>query len=209
MVSPHVLIVDDEGSARETLEALLHVDRYALRSVGSGREAFECLEAEPVDLVILDVMMPALDGFDVCRAIRAHPTWRYLSVILVTALDGQDDLVRGIEAGADDFLSKPVERIVLRARVRALLKIRQRYRELEQRSTDPDALLRQRRDRIASAAGLSDRERSVLNLILMGQGHEEIGAALGISARTAKHHQARILEKLNAESRIDLLRIFA
>lgn len=205
--SATVLVIDDEPSARETVAALLHADRYALKFACDGREAVEYLEQPPVDLVVCDVMMVDVDGFEVCRRIKAHPRWRYVPIILLTALDGQDDMVRGIEAGADEFLYKPVDRVLLRARVRAMLRVRQHYAQL-QGPADVDALLRARREQLVDAARLSSRQREILDLLLLGRTHDDIGRALGISARTAKFHQSKILEKLGVESRLDLGRLF-
>jgi DNA-binding response OmpR family regulator len=202
----HIIVVDDEPSARDTIEALLHADNYRLELLADGADAVARLDGPPPGLVLCDVMMPGIDGFEVCRLIKAHPQWRYVPIILVTALAGEDDMVRGLEAGADEFLSKPVERVVLRARIRAMLRIRAQYQQLHSR--DLAEMLRDRRDQIAEDAKLTSREREVLDLLLLGRTHEEIGLAIGSSARTAKFHQANILRKLGAASRLDLMRIF-
>jgi DNA-binding NarL/FixJ family response regulator len=205
-----VLLVDDDGTSRKVVEAMLRADAYELVLASSGEEAIQHVAGPTADLVICDVMMPGVDGYEVCRAMRAHPAWRFVPVILLTALDGPDDLVRGIEAGAEEFLVKPVNRLVLRARVRAMLHVRQRFRELESAAAavDVESLLQARRRRIAAQAGMSDREREVLELLLLGRNHHEIGTALGITERTARFHQASILKKLGADSRVDLARIF-
>ena len=205
---PSILVIDDEQSARDTVEALLFADRYALEFAASGREAVARLAGDGVDLVLCDVMMPGTDGFEVCRQIKAHPSWRFVPVILLTALDGQDDMVRGLEAGADELLTKPIDKIVLRAKVRSMLRVRRLYGELRAGAPDQDLRHRGRRDQLVSEAGLSNREREVLDLLLLGRGPDEIGVVLGIAARTAKFHQANLLRKLGADSRMDLLRIF-
>jgi len=201
-------VIDDEPSGLETVEALLHADPYALDFATSGAEGLERLRTKPFDLIICDVMMPGMDGFEVCRESRAHPEWRFVPIILLTALDGDDDMVRGIEAGADDFLTKPVQRIVLRARVRALLRVHDHFDQLRAAASDVDSLLRARRERISGHAGLTEREQQVLELLLLGRNHEEMSKLLGITPRTTKHHQASVLEKLGADSRVDLVRIF-
>jgi DNA-binding NarL/FixJ family response regulator len=202
-----ILVVDDDAPAREAIEALLHVDPYDLTFASNGEEALRQLDAQAFDLVICDVMMPGLDGIEVCRRLKIHPEWRYVPILLLTCLDGADDLVRGIEAGGDEFLTKPVERAILRAKVRALLRIRCQFRDLRAIAQDVDALRLERRERAATEAGLSARERAVLDLLLLGRNHAEIGSVLGISARTAKFHQANILKKLGADSRADLPRL--
>jgi two-component system sensor histidine kinase/response regulator len=128
---PCVFIVDDEPSARETLEALLLREGYRLAFANSGQQALERLNELSPDAILLDVMMPGMDGFDVCRRLKAGERWRHIPVILVTALDTKDDIVRGLDAGADEFLSKPVSGPELRARVRSMLRTKKQFDELE------------------------------------------------------------------------------
>jgi len=126
-----ILIADDEPSARDTLEALLFREGYDLTFAASGQEALACLDDLAPDVILLDVMMPELDGFEVCRRIKADERWRHIPVILVTALGSKEDLAHGLDAGADDFLHKPVNGIELRARVRSMLRIKRQFDELE------------------------------------------------------------------------------
>lgn len=126
---PTVLIVDDEEIGRETLEDLLITQGYHLAFASGGPEALaKAAELRP-DLVLLDVMMPGMDGFEVCRRLRADPLLSKVPIVLVTALDDRDSRLRGIEAGADDFISKPFDRVELRARVRTITRLN-RYRHL-------------------------------------------------------------------------------
>ena len=205
---PSVLVVDDEPSARVTAEVLLGTEGYQLRFASSGAEALRRLESEPIDLVVCDVTMPGMDGFEVCRRMKGDERWRLVPIILVTALDGRLDMLEGLEAGADEFLTKPVEGPVLRARVRVMLRFRHEYERLRSAAPDLETLLRQRCDQLADDANLSEREREILNLLLLGRNHEEIGIALGISPRTSKFHQGNVLKKLGADSRLDLVRLF-
>ncbi len=124
-----VLIVDDDASARTTIEAILSNDGYRLSFAEDGYKALKLAQAIQPDLIILDVMMPALDGFEVCRRIRATAKLAEIPVIILTALDDSPSLLQGIEAGADDFLFKPVDRQELRARVRTITRLN-RYRTL-------------------------------------------------------------------------------
>lgn len=194
-----ILVVDDDPSALITTRAQLHAENFELRMCAGGADAMAQLAQAPADLVICDLRMPRIDGLAVCRAIKASPTWRYTPVILLTASNEQDTIVAGLEAGADEFVTKPVEGAVLRARVRSLLRLRDMYRE-QRGSVDRDALVRQ--------ANLTGREREVLELLLLGRTHEDISTVLGISDRTSKFHQANLLAKLGAESRLDLMRLF-
>lgn len=124
-----ILIVDDEPSARDTLEALLFREGFDLAFAGNGPEALEKATTLTPDLILLDVMMPGMDGFQVCWQLRADPLLAEVPVIMITALDDRDSRLRGIEVGADDFVSKPFDRIELRTRVRATLRLN-RYRRL-------------------------------------------------------------------------------
>jgi len=125
-----IFVVDDDPGARETLEALLLPEGYDLAFAASGPEALARLDDLGPDVILLDVMMPDMDGFEVCQRLKGDETWRHIPVILVTALDSKEDLVRGLDAGADEFLSKPVKGQELRARVRSMLRIKKQYDEL-------------------------------------------------------------------------------
>ena len=103
-----ILIVDDNLGARRSIEALLAHEDYRLLLAASGLEALEIIATEQPDLILLDVMMPGMNGFEVCETIRAHPALAEVPILMLTALDDEESTIRGIEAGADDFLSKPI-----------------------------------------------------------------------------------------------------
>lgn len=202
--TPCVLVIDDDPAALQITRAQLLPEGYELALVGSGAAALDRLTREPPDLVICDLMMPELDGYAVSRALKADPEWRYVPIILLTALDARDAIVQGLEAGADEFVSKPVEGAVLRARARSMLRVRQTYKCLRACAPQPE----DRRTEIIAQARLTEREREVLELLLLGRTHEDIAHVLGISERTSKFHQSNLLVKLGAESRLDLMRLF-
>jgi DNA-binding response OmpR family regulator len=126
-----VWVVDDEPNGFEVIELLLRREGYHLTYFDSGLEALSRLESSLPDVILLDVMMPELDGIETCRRIKANPNWHPIPVIMVTALDSKEDLARSLESGADDFLTKPVNGLELRARVRSMLRIKQQYDALQ------------------------------------------------------------------------------
>ena len=130
-VTGTILVADDQASNRELLEELLTAEGFKVASVSNGAAALEQLSVIPVDLVLLDVMMPQLTGFQACERIKAHPDTYLIPVILITALSDKQDRIEGIKAGADDFLTRPVDRTELLARVRSLVKLKLRTDELE------------------------------------------------------------------------------
>jgi adenylate cyclase len=127
----HILVVDDVEKNARLLADVLAAKGYRTSKANSGEAALAAIAAEPPDLVLLDVMMPGLDGYAVCRAIRADARTAVLPVVLVTALDPAQERLKGIEAGADDFLNKPVNQAELMARVRSLLRIKAYQDEIE------------------------------------------------------------------------------
>lgn len=150
MTQARILVVDDVEKNVRLLGDLLAVKGYAVTTASSGAQALEKVASDKPDLVLLDVMMPGMDGYDVCRAIRADPATGILPVVLVTALDPDKERIRGLEAGADDFLTKPVHHAELLARVKSLLRIKSLYDEVQ----DWNRTLERR-----VAEGIADLER--------------------------------------------------
>jgi adenylate cyclase len=129
-----ILVVDDTPKNVKLLADLLSVKGYSVATATSGREALSFIEAKPPDLVLLDVVMPEMSGYEVCRKIRENPVTEILPVVMVTALDPGEERAKGLDAGADDFLSKPINQPELLARVRSLLRIKELYDTVQNQS---------------------------------------------------------------------------
>ncbi|MBU6442644.1 MAG: PleD family two-component system response regulator [Alphaproteobacteria bacterium] len=132
-MTARVLVVDDILSNVKLLEAKLTAEYFEVVTAYSGQEALERIEEHEPDIVLLDVMMPGMDGFEVCRRIKHNPKTAHVPVVMVTALDQPSDRVAGLEAGADDFLTKPVDDAALFARVRSLVRLKLMMDELRMR----------------------------------------------------------------------------
>jgi putative two-component system response regulator len=126
-----ILVADDQAMNRELLEELLSTQGFKVITAPDGAAAVEELTRTQVDLVLLDVVMPLLNGFEVCEKIKSNPETYLIPVVLITALSDKQDRIEGIKAGADDFLTRPVDRAELLARVQSLLKLKFRTDELE------------------------------------------------------------------------------
>src|SRR3989475_11664924 len=133
-MTARVLVVDDVPANVKLLEARLSAEYFDVATAYNGAEALALCERAQCDIVLLDVMMPELDGFEVCRQLKSNPLTHHIPVVMVTALDQPSDRVRGLEAGADDFLTKPVSDIALLARVRSLTRLKLVTDELRMRA---------------------------------------------------------------------------
>jgi len=129
-----IMVVDDTPANVKLLADLLAVKGYGVATAANGEQALEKLSSWKPDLVLLDIMMPGLSGYDVCRRIRADAQTALLPVVLVTSLDPQSERVKGIEAGADDFLSKPINQAELFARVKSLLRVKSLQDEVKRQA---------------------------------------------------------------------------
>jgi putative two-component system response regulator len=129
--SPRILVVDDNEANRTLLASFLKRDGYDVRFAPDGAAALQLVRSDLPDLVLMDVMMPGMNGFDACHTLKRDARTRLIPVVLVTALQESEDRIRGIEAGADDFLSKPINAHELRARVRSLIRIKRYTDDLD------------------------------------------------------------------------------
>ncbi len=139
-MTARVLVVDDIIANVKLLEARLKAEYFEVLTATSGLEALEIVSQQDCDIIILDVMMPGLDGFETCRRIKADPKTSHIPVVMVTALDQPSDRVTGLEAGADDFLTKPIKDVALLTRVKNLVRVKRLVDELRSRAYSRTAL---------------------------------------------------------------------
>jgi two-component system cell cycle response regulator len=172
-MTARVLVVDDVDANVKLLEARLTAEYFDVRTARSGPEALHSCTREGADVVLLDVMMPGMDGFEACRRLKAEPRTQHIPVIMVTALDQPSDRVKGLEAGADDFLTKPVDDIALITRVKNLARLKMLTDEMLMRASTEEQM------GVAAALGVSldrlgqggrillveDRERSAQRIV--------------------------------------------
>lgn len=152
-----ILLVDDDPRNLRLLEGMLYTEPYSLLTATSGQEALAVVENESPDLVLLDIMMPGMSGYEVCQTIKSQPSTRMIPVVMVTALHEVNDRIQAMEAGADDFLSKPIDAAELIVRVRSLLKLRSLYLDLERVTAE----------RLQFMAGVAHDIRSPLNALIL------------------------------------------
>jgi CheY-like chemotaxis protein len=139
---PRILIADDNPQGVELLEAYLGDYDYAIRTAADGEETLQVVGQWHPDLILLDIMMPKISGFEVCKRLRADPATRDVAILMITALDQPSDVERAVEAGTDDFLTKPINKSELLLRVRSALKSRLNKRELDRALAYIDAVER-------------------------------------------------------------------
>ncbi|MEA5464947.1 hybrid sensor histidine kinase/response regulator [Leptothoe sp. PORK10 BA2] len=180
MKTPTILIVDDEPDNFEVISLLLSGQDYQLHYIHNAQAVLTALEAINPDLILLDVMMPGISGIELCKQIRAIPQWQSVPITMVTALAGKEDLARCLNAGADDFVSKPVNGLELRARVNSMLRIKHQHDSLE-------TLLKFREDMVHM---LIHDLRNRLTDVLLGVEFLEMNVDLATQQKLAKIYES-------------------
>jgi class 3 adenylate cyclase len=153
---PVVLVVDDQAPNIRLLDAVLSPRGYRVLTAASGEQALAMLRDEQPDVVLLDIMMPGMDGYEVCRRIREHPDTAFLPVVMITASDTQEK-VRAIEAGADDFVNKPFDQAELLARVRSLVRVKRYHDTIERQAAELESWNRELEDRVEAQLAALER----------------------------------------------------
>ena len=143
----HILIVDDYPENREVLSRNLVRQGYTVATAEDGLIALEMVQKHAFDLILLDIMMPVMNGYDVLQWLKNHPAWRHIPVIIVSASSDIDSVVKGIQLGAEDYLPKPFNAVLLKARIRASLE-KKRLRDQEQRTLQALAIEQQKSERL-------------------------------------------------------------
>ncbi|WP_114969620.1 response regulator [Rhodoferax ferrireducens] len=166
-IRARILIVDDEERNVKLLEALLHAEGYTTLSAGSGRDALALAAVEKPDLILLDIMMPDMDGFETVAQLKADPHTQQVPVIMITALNDRKSKLRALEAGAEEFLSKPIDRSDLRVRVRNLLRIKEYSDFLADHNHSLDEQVRER------TAQLEEAYRDTLFTLVRAAEHKD------------------------------------
>ena len=152
-----ILVVDDNEANRRLLSDLLTVHGYSLRTAHDGPACLAAVAEAPPDLILLDVIMPGMDGFAVCRTLRQDPRHHMLPIVMVTSLDPHQERVKGLDAGADDFLSKPIHAPELLARVRSLLRVKHLYDQIEAQTKELAAWNESLEKRVAEEVARSEK----------------------------------------------------
>ena len=183
-MSARILVVDDIEANIRLLEAKLSAEYYEVLTADNGAEAMARAAADAPDVILLDVMMPGMDGFQVCRRLKDDPLTRHIPVLLVTALDGREDRIEGLDAGADEFLTKPIDDVMLLARVRSLVRLKSVMDEVREREASGR--------RIGVIEGTVARLGGAGGRVIVLDDHERQGP--------------RLVEELSAEHRVQLAR---
>jgi len=152
-----ILIVDDNEANRDILEARLKVHGYELLQAADGEEALAAVQRDHPDLILLDVMMPKLDGVEVCRRIKGDATLPFTPIILVTSKSDTRDVIAGLDAGADEYLTKPVDQAALVARVKSVLRVKALHDQVQAQAADLAAWNRTLEQRVAEQLGEIER----------------------------------------------------
>jgi DNA-binding response OmpR family regulator len=151
---PRILIVDDTPANVEILEMRLAANGYEILTAGDGEEALEVIEKQEPDLILLDIMMPRIDGIEVCRRVKANDALPFIPIVLVTSKADPKDVVAGLEAGAEEYLTKPVEHTALVARVKSMLRIKELHDQSQEQAR---RLEEQAEELVALNQGLEQR----------------------------------------------------
>jgi len=196
-----ILVVDDTPANLDLLTEMLRSNGYKVRPVTSGAQALRAAQSEVPDLILLDILMPEMDGYEVGKRLKEDNALKDVPVIFLSALTEWEDKVRGLRGGGDDYITKPFHLEEVLARIEVHLKLRRQQKEL----TAENHLLKEKvRPRIKQDGllnTLSAREREILYWVGEGKRNSEIAQILNISVHTVRHHLENVFVKLGVETR--------
>lgn len=199
-----ILVVDDDTTLRTALTRYLEKRRYLVQDAGSGVEAFKIFEKDPADLIVSDVLMPEMDGYEFCRRLRATRSGQLVPFIFLSSKSDVEDRVQGHSIGADDYLIKPFEPKELLAKIEAQL---ERSRRM---NSEIIRLMQSKNSSVQvptpAPLPLTPAEEKVFWEVIQGYTNKQIGDHLFVSPRTVQTHLSNILSKLQLENRSQLVR---
>ncbi len=224
-----VLVVDDDRILRTVLKHTLEREKYRVRAVGTGTEALSCFDQDIPDIIVSDVSMPVMDGFELCRQLRSQPSGQLVPFIFLSAKGDLEDRIEGHSSGADDYLTKPFEMRELLVKIEALLERSRRIHSeivhlIQQLVRGNATTIPLNSMKIGSRTALSERfppvngaktpprlpltpaEERVFWEVIQGYTNKQISDRLFISPRTVQTHLSKILNKLNLDNRTQLVR---
>ena len=196
-----ILVVDDNPANLELLAGILKPNGYKVRPVTSGVSALQAAKSAPPDLVLLDINMPEMDGYEVCKQLRGDAALTDIPVIFLSAFTETADKVRGLRGGGNDYITKPFQAEEVLARIEVHLKLRRQQSELKVENHLLKEKVRPRIKQDGLLSTLSLREREVLHWVREGKRNSEIAQILNISTHTVRHHLASVFVKLGVETR--------
>jgi DNA-binding NarL/FixJ family response regulator len=201
-----ILIVDDDGTLRMALSRYLEKRGYDVQSAASGTEALTAFEQDPPDLVVSDVMMPEMDGFEFCRRLRASRSGQLVPFIFLSSKGEIEDRVHGHAIGADDYVAKPFEPRELLAKIEAQLERSRRIHREIVRLIQTTTAAAKAPNPAPAPLPLTPAEEKVFWEVIQGYTNKQIGDRLFVSPRTVQTHLSNILSKLTLENRAQLVR---
>lgn len=202
-----ILVVDDDTTLRIALTRYLEKRGYSICDVGSGMEALSAFETDPPDLVVSDVMMPEMDGFEFCRRLRATRTGQLVPFIFLSSRGEVEDRIQGHSIGADDYLIKPFEPRELLAKIEAQLERSRRiHSEIVRLMQQSNGAAEAHVSAQPNPLPLTPAEEKVFWEVIQGFTNKQIGDHLFVSPRTVQTHLSNILSKLQLENRSQLVR---
>jgi DNA-binding response OmpR family regulator len=184
-----VLVVDDEGKIRSLVKLYLIKNNYRVITAANGKEALAIATRENPDIIILDIMLPDMNGFEVCRSLRKIPGRAELPVVYLSSLQESESIITGLDAGGDDYITKPFDPNVLIARVNALLRRTTNYMDKEENESN------------TIVEEFTYQERKILQWVEMGYTNKEIAEKLKLKVGTVKVYNHQLFQKLQVKNR--------